>query len=48
MHGGGIWRIGKEGLISSTFFGVGAIKAVSFSQCGAVTWDNVIDCGGAC
>lgn len=30
------------------FGGVGAIKAASFSQCGAVAWDSVIDCGCAC
>lgn len=27
---------------------LGGIRNVSFSQCSAVTWDSVIDCGGAC
>lgn len=49
MWEGVIRRIGKARLISSTFLGVGAIKAVSFSRCGVATWDSVIDCGrGRC
>lgn len=27
---------------------LGGIRNVSFSQCSVVTWDSVIDCGGAC
>lgn len=47
-YGDAFSRIGKgrEGLLSSSF--LGGIRNVSFSQCSAVTWDSVIDCGGAC
>lgn len=47
-YGDAFSRIGKgrEALLSSTFWG--GIRNVSFSQCSAVTWDSVIDCGGAC
>lgn len=27
---------------------LGGIRNMSFSQCSAVTWDSVIDCGGVC
>lgn len=47
-YGNAFRRIGKskKGPVKQQFWG--GIRSVSFSQCSAVTWDSVIDCGGAC